>query len=93
MAKKITVAALRAAYRSVFSGPAADIVLEDLLKYGNIAQSSVVLGDFGHGTAENEGRRMMALRIISFLKLTPQDAVEIALTARTEDENDFAETH
>ena len=85
--KKISQAQLYAAYRSVFSGPDGAIVLEDLLKFGYVAASSVILGD-SHGTAENEGKRRVALRIVKYARVAPEDAAVIALTVRTEDEND-----
>ena len=85
MAKKRTVPELRNAYRSVFSGPDGAIVLEDILKFCGMGDSSVVLGD-SHGTAENEGKRRIALRIVKFINMPDQEAMRIALTARTEDE-------
>lgn len=84
MAKKFTVKQLNGAYRSVFSGNDGAIVFEDLMKFAGMGESSVVLGD-SHGTAENEGKRRVALRIIKFARVAPIDATAIALTARTED--------
>lgn len=55
-------------YQQVFNTPAGEKVLHHLMKVCGIMQTSVVVGDT-QGTAFNEGKRSVAIHILSQLKI------------------------
>lgn len=71
-------ARLRDDYRMTFGSPHGRRVLADLLKFGHVSQSVVVLGDNGQGTGVNEGKRLAALRCTSFINMEDDEIVRLA---------------
>lgn len=71
-------ARLREDYRLTFSTPHGERVLEDLLKYGKVGHSIVVIGDNGQATGVNEGKRLAALRIVKFIDMSDREVMRLA---------------
>ena len=73
--------AVRQAYQDVFNTPAGELVLHDILAAGGILSTSLVPHD-PYATHANEGKRALALHIVSRLRWTEAEAMQLAL-ART----------
>ena len=67
----------RHSYHSVFAGPAAKIVLNDMARFCHAQKTTHVEGD-PCGTAQLEGRRQVWLRVQEYLRLTESDLNSIA---------------
>ncbi len=65
------------AYRQMFRGVSARIVLDDLSRFCHANKTVHVVGDT-HGTAQLEGRRQVWLRIQQALNLSDDKLQEIA---------------
>jgi hypothetical protein len=68
---RIALGNRRYAYRSVFKGPNADIVLKDLMRFCRMHESTFHPDPRAHALAE--GRREVILRICHHLQLSPEE--------------------
>lgn len=75
--RKLSKAEIARAYSEVFATPAGRVVLEDLLKFGHFAEQIHGSGD-PYETTFRDGKRRVVLRILSFVKLGPVEAFELA---------------
>ena len=65
----------RYAYRTVFKGPHAEVVLKDLMRFCRMHESTFHVDPRAHALAE--GRREVILRICYHLNLTPDQLWEL----------------
>lgn len=72
---RIALGDRRHAYRTVFKGPNADIVLKDLARFCRAHESTFHADARAHAVAE--GRREVWLRIANHLNLTPDQLWEL----------------
>lgn len=73
------------AYRRVFAGPDGRTVLHDLMRRNGLLATSQVDGD-PHRTAFNEGRRAAVLELLSVLRLTEADLMQLSEERLTDDD-------
>lgn len=69
-------AKLHETYQSVFSSPAGEEVLIHICKVGHVFTSTFVDGD-PQKTALNEGKRVLALSILKFIKKDHKAVIEM----------------
>lgn len=74
--------ALALAYRRAFATPDGQEVLADILRRGQVMQTTFDVD--ARVSAYNEGRRRMALEIIEMLNADPAQLNQLALTGETE---------